>query len=69
MSSTNFNSLEMCMAEADKARAKAEATNLPRVREQLLRSAQAWETQAAIARRFAHLPSHVAAAQSGDAPE
>jgi hypothetical protein len=65
MSSANFNSLEMCIAEAAKARAEAEATNLPRVREQLLRSAQAWEAQAAIARRFAHLPSHVAAGQAG----
>jgi hypothetical protein len=59
----------MCIAEAAKARAEAEATNLPRVREQLLRSAQVWEAQAAMARRFAHLPSHVHAEEDSDAAE
>jgi hypothetical protein len=56
------------MAEADKARAEAEATNLPRVQEPLLQSAQAWEAQAAIARRFAHLQSQKVAAQDSDTP-
>jgi hypothetical protein len=56
--------LETCVAEAAKARAEAERTNLPRVREQLLRSAEAWEAQAASERRFAHLRSRNELAKS-----
>ena len=55
MGAVNINSLKMCMAEAEKARAEADTTNLPRVRKRLLRSAEAWDVQAENVRRFAHL--------------
>ena len=49
--------LDNCIAEAAKARIEAEKTNLPRVRERLLRSAEAWDVQAAHERKFAKLQS------------
>jgi hypothetical protein len=55
------NPLNVCLAEAAKARAEAELTTLPNVRDRLLRSASAWEAQATNERRFAHLPSRTAA--------
>jgi hypothetical protein len=61
-----INTLEKCMAKADKARAQAERSSLTKVRERLFQSAQAWEAQAAIVRRYANLPSHVVAAQGSD---
>jgi hypothetical protein len=51
------NPLDVCLAEAAKARAEAELTALPNVRDRLLRSATAWDAQASNERRFAHLPS------------
>lgn len=45
------------LASAKKARAEAEETNLPQVRERLLRSARAWEDQASMELKFISLPS------------
>lgn len=50
-------SLNVCLAEAAKARAEADLTALPNVRDRLLRSASAWDAQATNERRFAQLPS------------
>ena len=59
---------ETCRLLAEKARAEAEETNLPQVRERLLWSAIAREDQASLERMFARLPSRNAPRMIGRSP-